>query len=309
MKLTSKVKKILSYYESDNPGTKASLARMLMHGKLRGTGKLLILPVDQGFEHGPARSFAVNEPAYDPHYHFQMAIDAGLNAFAAPYGLLEAGAATYAGAVPLILKLNSSNSLAAKTLQPDQAITSSVKDALRLGCCAVGVTIYPGSERFGEMLEETREVIYEARRHGLACVVWAYPRGGELEKSMETALDIVAYGAHIAVSLGAHIVKVKLPTDYIAQSSTHPFYEEHFASLSGRVAHIMRCCFSGRRLVVFSGGASKEPSELYREVTAIREGGGNGSIIGRNIFQRSRETALKMLNNIISIYLGKNLNL
>jgi class I fructose-bisphosphate aldolase len=158
------------------------------------------------------------------------------------------------------------------------------------------------------MLEEAREVIYEAKRHGLACVIWSYPRGGELEKTMETALDVVAYGAHIAVSLGAHIVKVKLPTDYVAQSNVHSIYEKRFTGLRERVAHIMQCCFSGKRLVVFSGGASKEPEELYREVTAIREGGGNGSIIGRNVFQRPRETALKILNDVTSVYLGKNLD-
>src|SRR5213592_2756208 len=84
MKLTPQVQKILANYESDNPGVKANLARILMQGRLGGTGKLIILPVDQGFEHGPARSFAVNEPAYDPHYHFQMAVDAGLSAYAAP---------------------------------------------------------------------------------------------------------------------------------------------------------------------------------------------------------------------------------
>ena len=111
MKFTRHVKRILSYYESDNPGVKANLSRILMSGKLGGTGKLVILPVDQGFEHGPARSFAKNTPAYDPHYHFKLAINAGLSAFAAPLGMLEAGADTYAGQIPLIMKVNSSNSI------------------------------------------------------------------------------------------------------------------------------------------------------------------------------------------------------
>src|SRR5580693_5430075 len=134
MQLTERVRTILSYYESDNPGTKANLARILMEGKLGGTGKLLILPVDQGFEHGPARSFAANPAAYDPHYHFQLAIDAGLSAYAAPLGMIEAGASTFAGQIPTILKLNSSNSLAT---EKDQAVTGSVGDALRLGCGAI----------------------------------------------------------------------------------------------------------------------------------------------------------------------------
>lgn len=143
MKVSSKVKKILSYYESDNAGTKTNLARILMHGKLAGTGKVVILPVDQGFEHGPDRSFAVNPDAYDPHYHFQLAVDAGLNAYAAPLGMIEAGAETFAGAIPTILKVNSSNSLHNGGTAPYQATTASVRDALRLGCSAIGFTIYP----------------------------------------------------------------------------------------------------------------------------------------------------------------------
>src|SRR5574339_1275315 len=111
MRISKRVREILSNYEGDNPGTKANLARILMNGRLGGTGKMVILPVDQGFEHGPARSFAPNPAAYDPHYHFQLAIDAGLSAFAAPLGMLEAGADTFAGQIPLILKVNSANSL------------------------------------------------------------------------------------------------------------------------------------------------------------------------------------------------------
>ena len=130
MKITRKVKEILDWYESDTPGTKSSLASLLMHGKLGGTGKLVILPVDQGFEHGPARSFAANPAAYDPHYHFELAIEAGLNAYAAPLGMLEVGADTFAGAIPLILKANSSNSLTPKDQAPNQAVTATVKDAL-----------------------------------------------------------------------------------------------------------------------------------------------------------------------------------
>src|SRR5271169_6151726 len=131
MRLSERVRQILSNYESDNPGTKANLARILMQGRLAGTGRLVILPVDHGFEHGPARSFAPNPAAYYPHYHFQLAIEAGLSAYAAPLGMIEAGADSFAGAIPTILKVNSSNSLAASK---DQAVTAGVNDALRLGC-------------------------------------------------------------------------------------------------------------------------------------------------------------------------------
>jgi class I fructose-bisphosphate aldolase len=305
MKLTQKVKKILAGYESDNPGTKANLARILMHGKLGGTGKMVILPVDQGFEHGPARSFASNSPAYDPHYHFQIAIDAGLNAYAAPLGMLEAGADSFAGAIPTILKVNSANSLSTVN---DQAVHGSVGDALRLGCSAIGFTIYPGADDQFEMMEEIRELSEEAKSVGIASVVWSYPRGGMLTKEGETAVDICAYAAHMACLMGAHIIKVKPPTDALFLDSAKKVYEGQridISSLSARVAHVVQSCFAGRRMVVFSGGEAKDLDGLYDEVRQIRDGGANGSIIGRNTFQRPREEALRMLDTIIKIYQGK----
>ena len=144
--MNDRVKEILSWYRSDNPGTLANLHRLMNSGRLAGTGKLVILPVDQGFEHGPARSFAPNPPAYDPRYHFQLAIEAGCNAYAAPLGFIEAGAARFAGEVPLILKVNNHDSLYDEK-DPLPSQTASVRDALRLGCSAVGFTIYPGSSR------------------------------------------------------------------------------------------------------------------------------------------------------------------
>lgn len=308
MKLSRKVKEILSYYESDSPGTKANLARILMHGKLGGTGKMIILPVDQGFEHGPARSFAANPAAYDPHYHFQLAIDAGLNAFASPLGMIEAGADTFAGAIPTILKVNSSNSLTPKSTAPDQAITASVKDALRLGCSAIGFTIYPGSDQALDLMEEIREMAEEAKSLGLAVVIWSYPRGADISKNGETAYDICAYAAHMAALLGAHIIKVKPPTDFLEQAEAKKVYEQFkIPNNTGaeRISHIVQACFNGRRIVVFSGGASKDENSIYDEARAIRDGGGNGSIIGRNTFQRPREDALKLLDKLTQIYLGK----
>ncbi|WP_448581022.1 class I fructose-bisphosphate aldolase [Thermaurantiacus sp.] len=301
--MTRAVRRILDAYESDNPGTKANLARMLMAGRLGGTGKMVILPVDQGFEHGPARSFAINPPAYDPHYHFRLAIDAGLNAYAAPLGMLEAGADSFAGQIPTILKVNSSNSWATAK---DQAVTAGVDDALRLGCAAIGLTIYPGSEHFDGMVEEARELIAEAKAVGLAAVVWSYPRGGKLSKDGELALDVGAYAAHLACLIGAHIVKVKLPTDHIEQADAKKAYEGgDWSTQAKRVAHVVKACFEGRRLVVFSGGAAKGADAVFADARAIRDGGGNGSIIGRNSFQRPREEALALLDRIIRIYLGR----
>ncbi len=304
MRVTQKVKKILSNYESDNPGTKASLCRMLMHGKLGGTGKMVILPVDQGFEHGPARSFQANPESYDPHYHYQLAVDSGCNAYAAPLGMLEAGADTFAGAIPTILKINSSNSLVSAK---DQSITASVKDALRLGCSAIGFTIYPGSDQMLEMQEEIRALSEEAKSYGIATVIWSYIRGGKVTKDGETAIDTIAYGAHMAALLGAHIIKVKLPTDHVEQAEAKKPYESiAIGTQAERVAHVVKSCFNGRRIVVFSGGATKGEDSVYDDARAIFEGGGNGSIIGRNSFQRPREEALAMLDKIMQIYQGKD---
>jgi len=305
MKITPKVRRILANYESDNPGTKSNLARILMHGRLGGSGRLLILPVDQGFEHGPARSFAPNPPAYDPHYHFQMAVDAGLSAYAAPLGMIEAGADSFAGAVPTILKLNSANSLSAVK---DQALTGSVGDALRLGCAAIGFTIYPGADQAYGMMEEIRCLAEEAKARGLVVVVWSYPRGGSLGKDGETAMDICAYAAHMAALLGAHIIKVKPPTAHLEQAEAKKVYEKEkidIGSLKARIAHVVQSCFGGRRLVVFSGGAAKDLAGLEDEARAIRDGGGTGSIIGRNTFQRPREEALAMLGRLVRIYRGE----
>ncbi len=307
MKITRKVQEILSYYESDNPGTKANLARILMEGKLGGTGKLVILPVDQGFEHGPARSFGPNPDAYDPQYHFKLAIDAGLSAYAAPLGMLECGADTFAGSIPLILKVNSSNSLDEAT-PPNQAITGSVDDALRLGCSAIGFTIYPGSGAAFDMMEEIREMGKEAKSRGLAVVIWSYPRGNKISKQGETAMDICAYAAHMAALLGANIIKVKPPTAHLEQDAAKKVYEGKkipISTMKDRIAHVMQSSFAGRRIVVFSGGESKEESALFDDVRGIRDGGGNGSIIGRNTFQRPREEALELLAKIIAIYQGK----
>jgi class I fructose-bisphosphate aldolase len=308
MKFTRNIKRILSYYESDNPGVRANLARILTSGKLGGTGKLVILPVDQGFEHGPARSFAKNSSAYDPHYHFKLAIDAGLSAFAAPLGMLEAGADTFAGQIPLIMKVNSSNSLSNEKTAPSQALTGSVSEAIRLGCSAVGFTIYPGSEMALDMISDIQEIAVEAKDAGLAVVVWSYPRGGNITKEGETAVDIISYAAHMAALVGAHIIKVKPPTSFIEQDEAKKVYLSEnipISSLSQRIKHVVKSCFNGKRLVVFSGGSSKEKESLLAEIRELYSGGASGSIIGRNSFQRPYSEALTLLNQIIDIYKGK----
>lgn len=306
--MTNRVREILSWYRSDNPGTLTNLARILNHGRLGGTGKLVILPVDQGFEHGPARSFAPNPPGYDPRYHFEMAIEAGCNAYAAPLGFLEAGAADYAGQVPLILKLNNHDVLQDEK-DPLGAQTASVADALRLGCAAVGYTIYPGTAERRLQYEQLQAIAREAKSVGLAVVVWSYPRGSSLSKEGETALDVTAYAAQIAAQLGAHIIKVKLPSAYLEQAEAKKVYEKMNVARetqAQRVSHIVESAFNGRRVVIFSGGAKKEDDNaIFEEMRAIRDGGGFGSIMGRNVFQRPKADALKLLDTVMKIYSGE----
>ena len=304
---SDRVREILSWYASDNPGTKANLARMMNHGLLAGTGRMVILPVDQGFEHGPARSFAPNPAGYDPRYHVQLAIESGCNAYAAPLGFLEAGAAEFAGEIPLILKLNNHDVLH-DDKDPVSAVTGSVAEALRLGCVAIGFTIYPGSAHAGAMYEQLQLLTEEAKQVGLAVVVWSYPRGSQISKAGETGIDVVAYAAQIAAQLGAHVLKVKLPTAHVEQPEAKKAYETYgipIGTLAERVRHVVQSSFDSRRIVIFSGGAKKEKDEdVIEEARAIRDGGGFGSIIGRNSFQRKRADALQLLRRIMAVYSG-----
>ena len=304
----TRVKEILSWYASENPGVRTNLARMLNHGTLAGTGRMVILPVDQGFEHGPARSFAVNPAAYDPLYHYQLAIDAGCNAYAAPLGFIEAGAAEFAGDIPLILKMNNHDVLNDEK-DPLSAVTATVKDAQRLGCVAAGFTIYPGSANAQTMYQQCREMIAEARDAGLASVVWSYPRGSSLSKEGETALDVVAYAAQIAAQLGAHVIKVKPPTAHIEQAEAKKAYDKAgvpMSTLAERVRHVVQSSFDGKRIVIFSGGATRDDDNLlFDEYRQLRDGGAFGSIIGRNSFQRKREHALSFLGTVMKIYSGE----
>ena len=302
--ITPRVREILSWYKNESPGVLANLRRILCSGNLAGTGKMVILPVDQGFEHGPARSFAVNAPAYDPEFHFELALEAGCNAYAAPLGFLAVGAAENAGQVPLILKLNNSDSLY-KSKNPCPAVTGSVKDALQLGASAVGFTIYPGSEFRNDMYQQIREISEEARANGLAVVVWSYPRGEGLSSAGETAIDVVAYAAQIAAQLGAHIIKVKPPTEHIEQDAARKVYESTgvpVSSLSERISHVVQSAFNGKRIVIFSGGAAKGDAEVLEEIRGLAAGGAFGSIVGRNSFQRPKPEAIKLLETIQSIY-------
>jgi fructose-bisphosphate aldolase, class I len=304
--MNNRIREILSWYNSENPGVRANLARMLNHGTLAGTGKMVILPVDQGFEHGPARSFAPNPAGYDPNYHMELAIQAGCNAYAAPLGFIEEAVSCHEGEIPLILKLNN-HDLVHDEKDPMPAQTASPRDALRLGCAAIGYTIYPGSAREREMYEQLHAIAEEAKSYGLAVVVWSYPRGSGLSKEGETAIDVVSYAAQIAAQLGAHIIKVKLPSAYIEQAEPKKAYEKYnipIGTQAERVRHVVQSSFDGHRIVIFSGGAAKGDEAVFEEIRAIRDGGGFGSIIGRNSFQRPHDKALEFLKTVMGIYSG-----
>ncbi|HRK08511.1 MAG TPA: class I fructose-bisphosphate aldolase [Pseudobdellovibrionaceae bacterium] len=307
--MTPRVREILSWYGSDNPGTLANLARLMNHGRLAGTGKMVILPVDQGFEHGPARSFAKNPVGYDPHYHFQLAIESGCNAYAAPLGFIEAGAREFAGEIPLILKINNSETLWSNK-SPISALTSGIDDALRLGCAAIGFTIYPGSAERKTMYEEIHLAAADAKKAGLAVVIWSYPRGEQLSKEGETAIDVVAYAAQIAAQLGAHIIKVKPPTAHIEQDAARKVYQAQgipVATMAERSKHVLDSSFGGKRIVIFSGGEAKSTADLLEEVKGLAQGGAFGSIMGRNAFQRPKAEAIELLHQVQNIFAGRSL--
>jgi class I fructose-bisphosphate aldolase len=194
------------------------------------------------------------------------------------------------------------------TAGKNQALTASVDDALRLGCAAIGFTIYPGSDMAIDMMEEIKEMRREAASKGIATVIWSYPRGEGVTKDGETAIDVAAYAAHMAALLGAHIIKIKLGTDHLMLPEAKKVYEAQGIDISTQVARVRHCVqsvFDGRRIIVFSGGAAKGADAVYDDARAIRDGGGNGSIIGRNSFQRSRADALDMLGKLVDIYKGK----
>ncbi|MBZ0263539.1 class I fructose-bisphosphate aldolase [bacterium] len=302
--MSDRVQEILSWYSHENPGIRTNLYRMLMHGKLGGTGKMVILPVDQGFEHGPQRTYLPNPEGFNPLYHPQLALDAGCNAYAAPLGFIEEAANEYAGQIPLILKVNNHDVLH-KDTDPISAITSSVDDALRLGCVGVGYTIYPGSLEREQMYEDLRDIIADAKAAGLVAVVWSYPRGEHLEKADETAVDVSCYAAQIAAQMGANIIKVKPPKKHVAQKENAKVIEEEGVSidtLEERIALVVKSAFDGKRIVIFSGGAKGGDEKVFEEVRGIHGGGGFGSIIGRNSFQRKKKDALVFLDKVMGIY-------
>ena len=209
----------------------------------------------------------------------------------------------------MILKINNSDSLFSSKA-PISALTSSVDDALRLGCVGIGFTIYPGSATRKDQYEEIQKAAAEAKKAGLLVVVWAYARGEQISKEGETAIDVIAYSAHIAAQLGAHIIKVKPPTAHIEQEAARKVYQEmniRVSTMADRARHVVQSCFAGKRVVIFSGGDAKATPELLEEVKGLAQGGGFGSIMGRNAFQRPKQEAIELLHSVQDIFAGKKL--
>jgi class I fructose-bisphosphate aldolase len=302
--MSARVDEIISWYDSEDRTAMTNLRRILLHGRTGGTGKIVVLPVDQGFEHGPGRSFAPNPAGYDPRYHARLALDAGCSAHAAPLGALEMVAPQFAGELPLILKCNSSDSLFTGP-DPVPAVTAGVEDALRLRCAAVGFTVYPGSAGRNVMYEQLRALAADARAAGLALVVWSYPRGSGISKEGQTAVDVVAYAAHLACQMGAHVVKVKPPTAHVELDAARTALERSgtpIDTLADRVRHVVRSAFDGHRIVIFSGGAAKDTAAVLEENRQTALGGGFGTIMGRNSFQRPHDEAVDLLHQVMDIH-------
>lgn len=276
-------------------GKKARLYRLLYkYGP--GNGRLMILPIDQGLEHGP-RDFFVNPESKDPEYQLRLALEGGFSGIAFQVGLAEKYLRAFAGKVPLILKLNG------KTEVPpdDEAFSpchATVQDALRLGADAVGYTCYVGSPRQDEDFIQFGRVRREAERAGLPLMMWAYPRGTFMEqKGGRGSFYAIDYAARVAQELGADIVKVNYPTVDEAKRSQYPEpYNELRLSQREMLEHIVAS--AGRTLTLMSGGSKRSNEELFDDVRVALEAGVTGFIFGRNMWQRRFGEALKMAEAI-----------
>jgi fructose-bisphosphate aldolase, class I len=277
------------------PGKRARLRRLLFEFG-PGHGTLMLLPIDQGIEHGP-RDFFPNPASKDPEYQFRLAAEAGYSALACQIGLAEKYYPDYAGQVPLILKVN------AKTDIPpsDRAFSScnaSVEDAVRLGADAVGYTLYVGSPRQDEDLAQLRTVRADCDRYGMPLVVWAYPRGEAIEKKGgQTSFYAIDYAARMAMEMGADVVKLNFPKFDPEKDKDQPApYNEMDVSPEEAVRQIVES--AGRSLVVLSGGSKTDDETVLSHTRTIVQAGGSGVIFGRNVWQREKSQALEIIEQI-----------
>ena len=277
------------------PGKRARLRRLLFEFG-PGNGTLMLLPIDQGIEHGP-RDFFANPASKDPEYQFRLAAEAGYSAIACQIGLATKYYPDYAGQVPLILKVNG------KTDVPpsDEALSTtnaSVEDAVRLGADAVGYTLYVGSPRQDEDLHQLKGVREGCDRYGMPLVIWAYPRGSAIDKKGgQLSFYAIDYAARLSMEMGADVVKLNFPKldPEKAKDSPAP-YNEMDGSPEEAVQQIVAS--AGRSLVVLSGGSKTDDETVLTHTRTIMEAGGSGVIFGRNVWQREWGAALEIIEQI-----------
>lgn len=281
------------------PGKRTRLRRLLFEFG-PGHGTLLFLPIDQGIEHGP-RDFFPNPASKDPEYQFHLAAEAGYSAIACQIGLATKYYPDYAGQVPLILKVNGKTDIppSDEALSPTNA---SVEDAVRLGADAVGYTLYVGSPRQDDDLRQLQGVREDCDRYGMPLIIWAYPRGRDIEKKGgQKSLYAIDYAARLAMEMGADVVKLNLPSPEPNPDSPAP-YNELEVTQEEAVGHVVSS--AGRSLVVLSGGSKIDDDQLLEQTRYIMEAGGSGVIYGRNVWQREHSEALEIIEQIKEIMLS-----
>lgn len=281
-----------------SPGKRTRLKRLLYdYGP--GGGTLLVLPIDQGLEHGPVDFFA-NPESLDPDYQYRLAKDGKFSAIALHIGLAEKYFHRYAGEVPLILKLNGKTSIPPDT-EAFSALTGNVEDAVRLGADAVGYTIYVGSPAQDRDFAQFHRVREDADRWGMPVIVWAYPRGESVaKKGGKESLYAVDYAARVALELGADVVKVNYPVRSEKDQASPPPYNSLDLSPEGAFHKVVES--AGRALVLVSGGEKVADAELLTKVRASMDAGATGIIFGRNLWQRPRDQALALTRELHAIF-------
>src|SRR5687767_843591 len=283
-----------------SPGKRTRLRRLLFEFG-PGHGTLLLLPIDQGIEHGP-RDFFPNPDSKDPEYQFRLAAEAGYSAIACQIGLAEKYYPDYAGQVPLLLKVNGKTDL-----PPSDAALSttnaSVEDAVRLGADAVGYTLYVGSPRQDEDLHQLKGVREDCDRFGMPLVIWAYPRGSAVAaKGGQNSFYAIDYAARLAMEMGADVVKLNMPKPDPEKDKDSPApYNELGWSQSEAIQHCVES--AGRSLVVLSGGSKIDDDKLLEQTRMILQAGGSGVIYGRNVWQRGHSEATEIIEQIKGIML------
>ena len=277
------------------PGKRARLHRLLYEFG-PGNGTLMLLPIDQGIEHGP-RDFFPNPASKDPDYQFRLAAEAGYSALACQIGMAEKYYPDYAGQVPLILKVNGKTDIPSSA-QALSTCNASVEDAVRLGADAVGYTLYVGSPRQDEDLAQLKVVREDCDRYGMPLVIWSYPRGEAVDgKGGATSFYAIDYAARLAMEMGADVVKLNMPKiDPAKDKDAQPPYDEMEVTADEAMRHCVES--AGRSLVVLSGGSKVDDATVLDHTRSIMEAGGSGVIFGRNVWQRDWDDALEIIGKI-----------